>query len=216
MKNIIASAVLLFAFFHAGSQGIIANLNSGIASGYSLDAYHDTSTFYSAAIKRGTKFGMNVGYKIDRFFSVDLSLQYQPTDISVALHHNGNDLVQVSPVDLLWVQAGGTSYLPAGHFEFLIGSYLGMGFYHFRDFPVLNKSSSIRFAWSVKGGMGYYITKNLGINFAVDGLFSTDPLKKRFATPGLSNGETGFSYFFQLSFSGGIIIKLFSEKEKSK
>jgi|GEM_PF-5402922 len=45
----------------------------------------------------------------------------------------------------------------------------------------------------MKGGLAYYITKNIGLKVQTDVLFSTDPLKEQVATPGLSTGKTGFS-----------------------
>jgi hypothetical protein len=95
--------------------------------------------------------------------------------------------------------------LPAGNFNLFFGTHAGICIYHFYD--SVDKSSS-RFAWSVRGGMGYLITKRIGINLRADALFSMDPLKEKFSTPGLSDGKTGFSYFFQFGCSAGITISL--------
>ena len=59
--------------------------------------------------------------------------------------------------------------------------------------------------------MGYLFTERVGMNIRADALFSTDPLREEFATPGLSNGSNGFNYFFQFSFSSGIIIRMFKD-----
>ena len=136
--------------------------------------------------------------------------------MSLATHNNGNDHLENFNIKLLWIQVGGTSYLPAGHAEFLLGTYIGVGVYNFSDLQSLSNTAPVRLAWSIRGGMGYYVTKNVGLNVGVDGLFSTDPLKEKFATPGLANGKTGFSYFFQFSMSGGISVRFAAFKKKSK
>jgi hypothetical protein len=205
-----------FVFQFTQGQGWIGHFNMGYASGYSLDAYQDTSSYYTVNIQPNMKYGMYLGYKVDRYFSVDVSMQYEKAPMGLATHNNGNDHHEDFSIQLLWLQVGGTSYLPAGHFEFLLGSYLGAGMYKFSELQSLSNTAPVRFAWSFRGGMGYYITKNVGLNINTDALFSTDPLKEKFATPGLSNGKTGFSYFFQFTVSGGLTIRILPSKKKSK
>jgi hypothetical protein len=200
--------VLFMTFFLYGrlqGQGMIANLNLGYTATCSFESYHDTSSYYSASIQNSRKYGIDLGNKIDKFFSADLSLQYQSTLLPANIHYNGIDHSQDYHVAMIWMLVGGTTYLPAGNFDLFFGTHAGVCIYHFYD--SVDKSSS-RFAWSVRGGFGYLITKRIGINFRGDALFSMDPLKEKFSTPGLSNGKTGFSYFFQFGCLAGITISL--------
>ena len=64
--------------------------------------------------------------------------------------------------------------------------------------------------------MGYFFSKTVGLIVRTDALFSTDPLREQFATPGLSNGKTGFNTFFQLNVSTGITVRFFRFPEKAK
>ena len=211
-----ALVVVLFLVIHCRGQGAIVNVNTGYALGCSFGGYHDTSDYYQNNINGGVKFGLDLGYQVDKNFAVDLSLSFQKTTMPIEAHFNGNDLSQTLRAALLWVQAGGTSYFPANHFEFLFGTYLGVVVYHFYDLPPSNRYAPVRFAWSVKGGMGYFATKTVGLIVRTDALFSTDPLREQFATPGLSNGKTGFNTFFQLNITTGVTVRLFRVPEKTK
>jgi len=209
MKYVLVSVSFLLLFLFSTAQKIVCNLNTGYAFGCSFDAYHDTANYYAASIDPGIKYGLDLGYKLDRNFSFDLSLQYQNAMVPSNVHYNGNNLSQTLQVNVLWIQAGGTSYLPANHFEFTLGTYLGMGVYRFSELPTSDRNSFARFGWSVRGGCGYYFSKRIGLNVRSDALFSTDPLSKPFSTPGLSNGKTGYTFFFQFGLSTGLTILLF-------
>lgn len=209
MKKIFSLGILLFLVGNVVGQGMLFNLNMGYCFSSSFEAYKDTSNYYKATLQEGMKYGLDMGYMIDRNFSVNLSLQYQKASMLTDVHASGNNFLQTIPVDLLWIQAGGTSYLPFGHFNAFFGTYLGAGVYNFRNAPSITKNSPLRFAWSVRSGLGYFVTKKIGINTRVDALFSTDPLTQQFATPGLDKGKTGFNSIFQFSLAGGITVLLF-------
>jgi hypothetical protein len=212
MKKLSLLAALLFLFHYSkgqSKQGMTLNLTTGYCFSSSFEAYKDSSTSYKATLEKGMKYGLDLGYVIDKNFSVNLSFQYQKASMQADVRTRGNNFQQILPVDLLWIQAGGTSYLPFGRFNVFLGTYLGLGLYNFRNAPAVDKNSPARFAWSVRSGLGYFITKRVGINARVDALFSTDPLTKQFSTPGLDEGKTGFNSIFQFSIAGGITVLLF-------
>ena len=208
--------LLLFLVLDSNAQnkGIMANFGIGYTFRCSFDAYHDTSNSYAAAIKEGFKYSLDIGYKVDRNFSANLSLQYQNTTVQADLRYNARNFSAAWQVELFWIQVGGTSYFSAGNFELFFGTHIGIGIYQFSDLPSLNINDPVSFAWSVRGGLGYFISKRIGINARADALFSTDPLSEQFATPGLSNGKTGFNGITQLGLSAGFTILLFKQAEK--
>gem|GEM_PF-3705108 len=112
--------VLSCLSLHLQGQGIVSNVYTGYAFGCSFDAYENGSDYYKNTIDGSFKYGLDLGYKIDRSFSVDLSLQYQNTKMPVEAHNNGNNISQILNLALLWIMVGGTSYLPANHFEFFL------------------------------------------------------------------------------------------------
>jgi hypothetical protein len=215
MKSLL-TFIALFSFYTSVGQGMFCHLNAGYNFGCSFDAYQDSANYYSDTINGGIKYSINLGYKIDRNFSVDLLIQYQNATMPVAVLNRGHNFSQTLHANLLWILAGGTSHLPSKHFDFLIGTLVGIGLYNFRDLPVGMKNTPIRFAWALKGGIGYYFNKNIGFNIQTDVLFSTDALKKQFATPGLNNGNTGFSIISQFGLTAGITIQLFHGPGKTK
>ena len=211
MKRLGLLTFVALHFLHLQGQGVTGSLSAGWALATSFGGYQDSGSYYKNSLQGGPKFGLDVGYMVDRKFSADFSLTYQNTSMPVDARYNGSDYSKTLRVDLMWIQAGGTSYFPANHFEFMFGTHLGVGLYRFLDLPPSKKEAPVRFAWSVRGGMGYLFTERVGMNIRADALFSTDPLREEFATPGLSNGSNGFNYFFQFSFSSGIIIRMFKD-----
>jgi hypothetical protein len=216
MKSFFTLVFFLLVYIHAQCQGMMANVGIGYTFRCTFDAYHDTSNSYTASIKEDFKYSLDIGYRVDRNFSANLSLQYQNTTVHADVHYNANRFSPDLQVALVWIQGGGTSYFPANQFELFFGTYIGMGFYHFYDSPSsASKNNPVRFAWSVRGGMGYFINKRVGVNVRADALFSTDPLSEQYATPGLSNNKTGFNGITQLGVTSGITILLFKEGEKA-
>ena len=76
MKKVLSLAAL-FLFSYAEGQGLTFNLNIGQCFSSSFEAYKDTATSYKATLEEGMKYGLDMGYVIDRNFSVNLSFQYQ-------------------------------------------------------------------------------------------------------------------------------------------
>jgi hypothetical protein len=212
MQKIILPVLFCFLFFYSKGQKVLVNLNTGYGFTCNFDAYHDTSAYYAASVNQGVKYGLDAGYMPDRFFSADLSLMYQRTTLPASYHYAGIDHAQNYNISLLWVMAGGTSYLPIGNVDLFFGTHIGICAYHFFD-SIAVKKNAARFAWSVRGGFCYFFTKRVGVNIRADALFSTDPLKEEFYTPG---DNTGFSYFFQFGFSTGFTINLSAPKKKAK
>jgi hypothetical protein len=216
MKKILALTAVTFSYFCSQGQGLIINLKSGYGFGCTFEAYNDTSNYYTDSISGGIKYGLDVGYQVDRNFSAELTLMYQNTTMPVWGKYNGTDISQRVNIQLLWIMVGGTSYFPANRVEFLLGTHVGAGVYHLKDLAAASHKYPLRFAWEVNGGMAYFFSKNVGINVKGEASFSTDPLNQQFATPGLSNHKSGFSYFFQFGLSGGFIIRFFRFPDKSK
>src|SRR3954468_6898865 len=127
MKRILSLFILSlsFSFCFSQNKGILINLNSGYAFGCTFEAFHDTGNYYTDSVKGGIKYGIDVGYQIDRNFSAELTMMYQNTTMPVDGHSNGHDISQTVNIQLLWVMVGGTSYFPANRFEFLLGTHVG-------------------------------------------------------------------------------------------
>ena len=217
MKRILSLFILSFSFSFCFSQnqGILINLNSGYAFGCTFEAFHDTGNYYTDSVKGGIKYGIDVGYQIDRNFSAELTMMYQNTTMPVDGHSNGHDISQTVNIQLLWVMVGGTSYFPANRFEFLLGTHVGAVVYHLKDLAAADNKYPVRFAWAVKGGMAFFFNRHVGFNVRADALFSTDPLNQQFSTPGISDHKSGYSYFFQFGLTTGFIIRLFQTTKKA-
>src|SRR5688572_4594495 len=140
MKSLLALVALLCLSSYIRGQGMIANAGVGYVFRCSFDSYHDTANSYTASIKEGVKYSLDVGYKIDRNFSANLSLQYQNTTVYGDIRYNANTLSPALQVALTWIQAGGTSFFPAGNFELFFGTHIGIGIYHFLDIPPSGKN----------------------------------------------------------------------------
>jgi len=207
--------ILLASLFFLQLKGqILFTSYTGYVSGYSFTSFRDSGYYYDASINSGIQYGFNLEYKVDRLFSAGISFLSQKATMPVALHFNGN--VHVLNVDarVRWLLLGGTSLIPAGNSEFFFATHLGAGFYRFSD-SNFKTDLRTRFAWAVSGGSNFFTRGKVGLSIRLNGLFSTHPLNKGLPIPGLAENLVGYTYVFQLSGLGGIIIR-FGGKAKPK
>src|SRR5215203_776997 len=92
MKYLLAFMALSFLFLRSQGQGMIVNLGTGYAFGFSFDTYHDSSNSYTATIKPSMKYSLDLGYKVDKNFSVNLSLQFQKTTMQSDIRYNATNV----------------------------------------------------------------------------------------------------------------------------
>ncbi|HET7898909.1 MAG TPA: hypothetical protein VFL47_14590, partial [Flavisolibacter sp.] len=141
---------------------------------------------------------------------------YQRTTVHADARYAGTNISPDIKTSLWWIQAGGTSFLTAGHLILFLGTYAGVGLYHFSDLPSSPGKSPVRFAWSVRAGTGFFITRRIALNVRGDAIFTTDPLSKEFSDPSAPEGHTGYNSFSQLSFLAGITYQFFQSAPKPR
>jgi hypothetical protein len=132
----------------------------------------------------------------------------------VELHHGGNISLLNLNAKVRWILLGGTCLIPARGSEFFFATHLGAGLYRFSD-SGFKTDVRTRFAWAVSGGCNFFTKGTVGLSLRLNGLFSTHPLNKGLPIPGLAENLVGYSYIFQLSGLGGIVIR-FGSKPKQK
>jgi len=209
-KAAILLGVVLF-FLRVEGQ-ILFSTYGGYVSGYSFTSFRDSGNYYDATIDQGQQFGFDVEYKVDRLFSAGISYLSQNESMPVALHYAGATHALNLNVKVHWILLGGTCLLPLKNSEFFFATHLGAGFYKFSDSSLASDLRS-RFAWAVSGGYTFFTKGRVGLTLRINGLFSTHPLNKGLAIPGLAENIVGYTYVFQLSGLGGIVIR-FGPKSK--
>jgi len=187
---------------------------TGYVTGYSFTSFRDSGSYYDATIDAGLQYGFALEYKVDRLFSAGISYLSQSTAMPIALHFNGNVHLIDLQARVRWLLFGGTSIIPTKNSEFFFATHLGAGFYRFSDANIKTDLRT-RFAWAVSGGSSFFTRGTVGFSLRLNGLFSTHPLNKGLPIPGLAENLVGYTYVFQLSALGGIVIR-FGVKPKSK
>jgi len=213
MKKMVTLLLVMFLFLQPDAQ-IIFNSYAGFVSGYTFTSFRDSGAYYDASLDQSLQYGFDVEYKIDRLFSTGITYLSQNTTMPVQLHWNGNTQLVNLNARVRWVLFGGTCIVPIKNSELFFATHLGAGFYKFSD-SVVKTDLRTRFAWAVSGGSTFFTRGKVGLTFRVNGLFSTHPLNKGLPIPGLAENLVGYSYIFQLSGLGGLVIR-FNLKSKPK
>jgi hypothetical protein len=207
--------LLLYSLIFLQLKGqILFTSYTGYVSGYSFTSFRDSGSYYDASINPGLQYGFDLEYKVDRLFSAGISYLSQKSTMPVSLHFNGNIHSLNLEARVRWLLFGGTSLIPTKNSEFFFATHLGAGFYRFSD-SSFKTDLRTRFAWAVSGGCNFFTRGAVGLSLRLNGLFSTHPLNKGLPIPGLAENLVGYTYVFQLSGLGGIVIR-FGVKSKPK
>ena len=211
MKTAVFLLGALFLGF--GSRGqILFTPYVGYVSGYSFTSFRDSGTYYDATLDQGRQYGFDLEYKVDRLFSAGITFLRQNESMPVQAHYSGNTHNLDLNVRVLWLLLGGTCIVPFKNSEINFATHLGAGLYKFTD-SLRTSDTRSRFAWAVRGGYTFFTRGRVGVTLRLNGLFSTHPLNKGLSIPGLEENLVGYTYTFQLSALGGIVIR-FGNKAK--
>jgi len=213
MKKTVILFLYSLIFLQLKGQ-ILFTSYTGYVSGYSFTSFRDSGSYYDASINPGIQYGFDLEYKVDRLFSAGISYLSQKSTMPVSLHYNGNVQSLNLEARVRWLLFGGTSLIPTKNSEFFFATHLGAGFYRFSD-SSFKTDLRTRFAWAVSGGCNFFTRGTVGLSLRLNGLFSTHPLNKGLPIPGLAENLVGYTYVFQLSSLGGIIIR-FGVRSKPK
>jgi hypothetical protein len=207
---VLVIAIVLFSL--SGLGQILLSPYAGYVSGYTITSFRDSGNYYNATIDAGTQYGFDLDYKVDRLFSTGITYLRQNENMPVELHYGGNVKFVNLNLRVLWLLFGGTCLVPLGNSELNFATYLGAGLYRFSD-EAQNTDVRTRFAWAVRGGYTFFTRGRVGLTLKLNGLFSTHPLNKGLSIPGLAGNIVGYTYTFQMSGLGGIVIR-FGPKAK--
>jgi hypothetical protein len=208
-----AALLVTIVLFSLNTRGqILFSPYAGYVSGYTITSFRDSGNYYNATIDQGTQYGFDLEYKVDRLFSTGITFLRQNESMPVELHYGGNIKFLDLNVRVLWLLFGGTCLVPLGNSELNFATYLGAGLYKFSD-ATQNTDVRTRFAWAVRGGYTFFTRGRVGVNIKLNGLFSTHPLNKGLSIPGLADNIVGYTYTFQMSALGGIVLR-FGPKAK--
>ena len=167
MKKYILNVLLVAGFAGmATAQNFRLNAYSAYTFNDRIDSKYSSSNYYDGTINGGYQWGSGIEYMITSSRGIELMYKRQDASVPMVYFYGGERKSNFN-LGLNYILLGGNNYFKLANerIEPFVGAGLGVAIISIKN-PIANGNSSlINFAFNLKTGTNFWLTKRIGLKF---------------------------------------------------